>query len=757
MGGWEVGGGATMTRPAAARRPSEPAQQAPSAATRSRAVARIAPLVVTGGMLGVLESLLAISFGGLVFAGALATHAGVGIGMSLFAGVVVLAVVALRASLPGTIGSVQDITAAVLAVVAAGIVGELGADDPRLLGTVVVAVATTTVVTGMVLYLLGRLGLGQLARLVPYPVIGGFLAGTGWLLLVGGLDLLVVDAPALSDLTAWLQPRPLAQLLTGVVVAVALLIAVRRGAGGNSVPAIALAATAAFYIVVAFSTGVATAEANNWLLGPFPQGALWPPDASAFTSFEVDAILAQAPTIATVVVLSAVALLLNASGIELVAQRDADLDHELRVAGTANMVAGIGGGLPGFHALSLTNLAQRGGAAERITGIVAAAVVATSLLASGTLVAYVPRAVVGGLLAFLGLGFLIEWLVDGLRRLQRSDYLVVVLIVVVIALVGFLEGVAVGIAATIGLFLHTYSRTEVVRHELDATTYPSHVDRPREQADRLRERGRSIVILELQGFLFFGTAHRLQDHIASLLGDPERAVRHVVLDLHRLTGLDSSTVLSFERAAQLAAQHGATILLAGARGRVAGQLERNAVGGLEGIELHSDLDHAVQWCEDQLLSEAVDEPLTPLASLRERLTTELGSQQLTTRLLTRLDTEHHPAGTVLIAQDDRDRELLLVHRGTVTAILDEDDGSDRRLRTMPAGSIVGEVGFYLDRPRSARVVAETEVEISRLGAAALPRIEHEDPQLALAVHRLLARHLAARLADTLSTIRAIGS
>lgn len=50
--------------------------------------------------------------------------------------------------------------------------------------------------------------------------------------------------------------------------------------------------------------------------------------------------------------------------------------------------------------------------------------ISTTLLGSGAIVASVPRPIIGGLLIFLGLTFLVEWLLDGWRELVRSDYLV---------------------------------------------------------------------------------------------------------------------------------------------------------------------------------------------------------------------------------------------------------------------------------------------------------------------------------------------
>ena len=100
-----------------------------------------------------------------------------------------------------------------------------------------------------------------------------------------------------------------------------------------------------------------------------------------------------------------------------------------------------------------------------------------------------------------------EWLVDTWKRLQKMDYLVIVLILVVIATVGFLEGIVIGLLMSIALFVIKYSKVEVIKYELSGKTYSSNVGRSDQMKKILEENGDKIFILPLQGFVFFGTAN----------------------------------------------------------------------------------------------------------------------------------------------------------------------------------------------------------------------------------------------------------
>ena len=78
-----------------------------------------------------------------------------------------------------------------------------------------------------------------------------------------------------------------------------------------------------------------------------------------------------------------------------------------------------------------------------------------------------------------------------------------------------------------------------------------------------------------------------------------------------------------------------------------------------------------------------------------------------------------------------------------------------RLRRTGAGTTLGELGFYLDLPRTASVVADKPGKAYRLSVASLARMESEQPQLAAALHRFMAYLLAERLVNTTQTLETL--
>jgi sulfate permease, SulP family len=718
---------------------------------------RLVPAVTAGLIIASLEVVLASSFGALIFAGDLSRFVNAGIGLNLVAAIIIMSILALGATQAGTVGSIQDVSAAVLALIAAGIVARLGPDDPRTFLTVVLAIGLTSIVTGGTFFLLGSVRLGDLVRFVPYPVVGGFLAGTGWLLFKGGMGVMTGTSLTTASASRLFTVDVATRWIPGLVVAVTVLVLLRLFAHFLIIPAALLGSVVLFYLVVPLSgSSIGQAQTAGWLLGPLPGGQFWHPwMTQALGHASWGAIASQAGNIATVVVIALLTLLLNASGIELLMNRDVDLNRELRAAGAANLVSGAAGGVVGFHALSLSALSVISGARSRVVGLTSAVACGAVLLFGTSLVAHLPRFVLGGLVLFLGLAFLTEWLVDSWSRLSRAEYAVVVLILLVVAFAGFLEGVALGLVMAVILFVVNYSRTDVVRHTLSAATFSSNVERAREDRDLLREMGEETHVLELQGFVFFGTAKALVDRIAARAADRTLPpLRFLVLDFRRVNGVDSSAILGFTKVVKLGEAHGFRVVLAGVEEPIR---ERFARGGFDerafpSLMVFRDLDHGMEWCEEQLLAAArAEEPAHADATFAALA----GGVRNGRRLKRYLDRVEASPGEEVIRQGDRADALYFLESGRLSAHTQGDLGDGIRLRTMGPGTVVGELPLYLQTERTASVVADAPSVLYRLSVKEFRRMEREDPDLAASLHRQFATLLARRLVDSQRAMTAL--
>ncbi len=722
---------------------------------------KVIPILSSGLILAIFEVVFAASMAALIFSGPLAGHVADGIGLALFGGIINGLAVALLGSLPGTVGGVQDAPAAILAVMAGSIVAAIpgGASGNAAFITVAATMAVTALLTGACLLAMGHFRLGNLVRFLPYPVVGGFLAGTGWLLFSGGLSMMTSLSVTPADLSSFIEPDVLLLWLPGLLGAIAVFLAMRRFDHPLLLPALIVVGVILFYVAV-WLAGLSSEQMaeRGLLLGQVSGNQLWPPMALAdLQQVNWPLVLNQSLSIATIVILSMVGVLLNASGLEVTFDQDIDLNQELRAAGTGNLVTGLGAGLVGFQQLSGSALALGLKGKSRWTGLIAASVCALFLIFGGGSLSVFPKSVLGGLVVLVGLSFLYDWLVESWARLPRQDYAIIIIIVLTTALVGFLEAVILGLLIAVLLFAVSYSWADVIRAEMSGATYHSRVTRPRQQQLLLDQMAARLAIFQLQGFIFFGTAHTIGDRVKQRISGPDEGrPSHVILDFSRVTGLDSTASISFSKIVQEAARRDISLGIAAPKPVIMNQLIRAGLCEPDaGFRLFASLDKGVEWCEEELLAAAgVDRDVQP-PSIAEQLTQILGDAPGVAALTAYMQRLEVDAGQRVIVQGDPADTMYFVESGRVTAQLVRPDGEPVRLQSMASGNVIGEIGFYLGGNRTADVIADEASVIYRLSLADLETMQAKDAHLAAILHRLVAILLSERVAHLTAVVDSV--
>jgi len=701
-----------------------------------------AALVIT-----LMRIVLAISLSSLIFSGALETYLSWGVAITLVTNIVHMVLVLFMPPDDRLMMGIQDTPGVLTAVALTAISVALGSGSALLLPTALTFITLSALLTGGFLILLGTLKLGNLVRYIPYPVIGGFLAGSGWLLLRGALGVMVGTHAFPADLLTFAQPDQIVYWLPGTVFALALLAGSRRSPRPLTIPLIIAAGFIAFYVGLALTgTSMAEASTRGLLLNGVGSSATWQPlSFSTFAQADWSIIARQIGTLVAICALSAITLLLNVSGIELVMQHEIALNRHLTYSGIANLLSGLLGGGVGFHSLSTTTLQVRLGVRGRIVPIV---VITVTLLFLGFglgLLVYVPRALLGGLLLFLGLAMIDDWLIQGWRKFNRLDFATVLLIMVTIAFYDFLVGVLVGMLLIALSFIFNSSRTRIVHHTLSGDHARSHIERSLIDQRWLSEFGAQTYILELQGFLFFGTANALLQIIRERIRE-QPPLRYLVLDFKRVINFDSSVVYSFSKAVQLAHKHGFQIVLSNLNTRDLRSFERMELR--VGAELRDfpDLDQALEWCEDRILEQyAVRIPPSSTVTIADYLVEQGVERALTDRLLPYMDRRTLAPGEVLLRQGSPSEDLYFIEAGRVSVMFTQPNGSAIRLGSRTVGTTVGELGFYLHTPRSASIIADTETVVYRLDTQCFERMATADPELLIAFHHLILRIVSERM------------
>ena len=701
--------------------------------------------VFAGSICSILSIAYCLSYAALIFAGPLDHGLSHGVAVTFLSAAVGGAIVAWRSSLPFAIAGPDSSVSVVLAAMVATLVHRLAMHGgTAFLAPTLIAISLTTALTGLSLCLFGVTHAGRAIRFVPFPVIGGFLGATGWLMIMGAVQVVTNERPTLANIGAFGSVAIAVKLVAAVIVALALHLALRRRRSPFILPGVLLSGFLVTYAVVLLSgSSVVEARELGWMFQPQPAAGLslpWQP--AALGGFPWTAVPSLAGDLLAVVFVTVINFLLNTTGIEIATRTEANIERDLKVLGFANIVAAALGGYISCTSLSRSLLVRTAGATSRIAGLTVAAISAAVLVVDPSFLGYVPKYVLAGLLMFLGAGLVHQWLIQSARQLLRVDYLSLIAIALLIINWGFIAGVLIGIVIGCATFALSASRVSAIKFGFDGSEYRSSLDRgPQEQA-LLADHGREIQGMALQSYLFFGSANRLYQHVKELLArQPD--CRFLIFDFRRVTGIDSSATQSFAQIKQAAGEAGARIVLV----NLTPELERpfrTAKFIADDIMVASDLDRALESCE-QAIIETHQADVGGSRSLRAWFADALGDAQLANCLAENCRRLEVQAGDIIARQGEPAAAMHFILEGRVGIIVDLPDGRTTRVRSLGRHTTVGEMGLIAQSVRSATIQAEAASVLYEFDAEAFERIKREHPALSQALLAYVVRVMTERL------------
>ena len=233
---------------------------------------KISPAVSVGVISGLVVLVRGISWGVIVFSGPLAPYSSQGTSVVLFGSLAVCLVVALTGSYRGTISALP----APCVVMLVAISSTLDAASDALFMSMVATLMLSALAAGVGFLLIGRFRLADLTRFIPYPVAGGFLAGTGGALGLAALALMGIslDRQPLSDL---LNLAVVWNWGPGVAYGLGLFLATARWKSFWILPVSFVLAAVSYHLSLPL-LGISGDEARaaGLLFEDTAEGALWP-------------------------------------------------------------------------------------------------------------------------------------------------------------------------------------------------------------------------------------------------------------------------------------------------------------------------------------------------------------------------------------------------------------------------------------------------------------------------------------------------
>src|SRR6516165_8535479 len=439
--------------------------------------------VFAGLVCSILSIAYCLSYAALIFNGPLGPALAYGVAITFLSAAIGGSIVAWRSSLPFAVAGPDSSISVVLAALVATLIQRLGNVDP--LVPTLIAISATTALTGLLLCILGFTHAGRAIRFVPFPVIGGFLGATGWLMITGAVQVVTGQKPLLANLGAFLNAAMAEKLAAALTVAALLHFLLRRSKSPFILPGTLFATIAIAHIVlIAAGSSVGAAQTSGWMFRAQAAATLTLPwKFATFTTFAWTSLSSLAGDIVAIMFVTTITLLLNTTGIEIATRKEANIERDLRSLGVANLLAAAVGGYVSCTSLSRSTLAHLAGATGRLSGLTVAAIYVMLLIIGPGFLGYMPKYVLSGLLFFLGAGLLYQWLIQSSQRLLLIEYLSLIGIALLIVYWGFIAGVLIGVMIGCATFALSASRVNVIKFNFDGSEYHSSLDRsPREQS-----------------------------------------------------------------------------------------------------------------------------------------------------------------------------------------------------------------------------------------------------------------------------------
>ncbi len=701
--------------------------------------------VLGGTAASVLTVTFGLSYALLIFAGPLSPYLAYGVGITFITSAVLAAVLALGSSLPFAVGAPDTSTAAMTGILASSLVERMALHntDAPVLGPVLITLAVASVLTGIVLCGFGLTRMGRAIRYVPYPVVGGFLGATGCLILLGAVRVITGRQLQLATLDSFANAMTLYEIAAACAMALLLYLTWHRSRTPFGLPIILIVGTVAAHVAFyAFGISAHDAQQLGWTFQP-PQHIAFslPWQREAIAQYPWFALPDLAGNLIAVMFVTASTTLFNTTGIEVATHSEANLERELNVTGIANMLSGAFGGYTGCVSVSRSVLNYSAGGSGRLSGLTTAAISALMLVFAPVLLGYMPKFVLGGLLIYLGADTLHKWIVQSRRRLSRTEYVSLLAIILIILQWGFIAGILIGVVIGCATFALSASRIDSIKFAFDGSEYRSSLDRSRDDQAVLSMHGGKIQGLNLQSYLFFGSANRLYQHVKAVLARHHEC-RYLIFDFKLVTGIDSSAAFSFAQIKRAAQDRGITLVLV--------HLPAAAEKALRSSEFISpevlvipELDHALEWCENELITQHKGRAQED-ANLRDWFTQILGNADDANELIRRCERIEVEAGQTVVSAGEAANSMHFILDGRVGVMVAADNGTTR-VRSLGRYTTIGEMGLVSQAPRSATIQAEVASVLYALSTQQFEAIRREHPALGQKLLTYFVSVMAERL------------
>lgn len=622
---------------------------------------------------------------------------------------------------------------------------------------IVLGLASLCVAVGGITQVLsGRLGMGNIVKYIPYPVVSGFMNGIAILLIWNQLPSFLGLASTDSAIHVFFDFSAVdgMTLLIGACTLISIIVSKRCFKKIPSFLTGLTVGTAIFLLIPVFAGSAHQIAAIGDLRAVLPS-----PTAFSglkhlpFDSFSGAWMLKIGMYGIILGVVGSMESLMSAVAIDNIRGRRHDSKMELFGQGMGNLIASFFGSLYAAGSIPRSIANYKAGGRHKISGAICSLMILFIFLSFAPLIGKIPLSIFAAIIISVGINLFDRSTLrlfqairtPGIVRRDVSVSLLVNLGVAAITVsINLIWAVIVGLAISTAYFIVKMG-TSVIRREYTAELICSNRVRDCRQITILNKTKNVIHVFELQGPIFFGSADRL----AQILEARMAAATYCILDMKQVTEIDSTGATILARLYKSLRKTNKWLLISHINANH-GLVQFLAISGVKQVipedHFFSDTDLAIEWAEDRLL-----EPFCPAESCRHYELNDLDiflgfSPDELDQIETLLTKNRFLKGELVIREGDTDRDLYILTRGSVSVkiILPLSQG-EKRLFTFSAGVVIGEMALLEGKPRSAHVQADEDSEVLCLSRANFDNLLAKQPQVAAKLLKNIAMVLSHRL------------
>ncbi|MBW1799267.1 MAG: SLC26A/SulP transporter family protein [Deltaproteobacteria bacterium] len=625
--------------------------------------------------------------------------------------------------------------------------------------TILIIAYMAVFLSGVMQTVFGFLRFGSLIKFIPYPVVAGFLNGAAILIIFSQIWTFL-GIPKQDSLSALWTSIPRIQPFSALIGAVAALVMWRASKITEKIPGSILGliiGSALYYILM----GIGLGNHLGALIGDIPVALPTPHYLQAFAKTFISPDFLRwvpllIPAAFTMAVLGSIESLLASLSMQGLVYKRSDANRELMGQGIGNMVASFFGGLPGAGNAMRTILNYQAGGRTGLSNVCHALIIFLIIFFLSPLIEMIPKAAAAGIVIVMAFLLFDRWSIQLLKDIahrknfRRKDLLVnffiVLLVMLATILFNLVVAVGLGIAVSILSFVAKMSKS-VIRRSYKGSNIHSKKQRDEKLMQILRDYGNRIHVLELEGVIFFGTADRLANEIEQIAQDGSS---YIILDMKRVNDIDSTGSRILKHAyLQLRKQKKRMAVSYLEKGGPLWQF-LELMGLIKDMGVNTffiDTDMALEHFEDLLLREILSGDADAEEASLENLDILQGLSEDELKIVRRfLHLEHYDHGDLVFRQGEKSNALFCITKGAADITIQlPDTRRKKRLATLSAGTIFGEMALLDDKPRSANVEVKEPLTCYRLALEDFERLKQDFPNISIIIATNIGRIMASRL------------